>query len=182
MKELLFAVFILSSSLIVAQSGVIAGHVSSHNADQEFVKIKLSNGYGAVSDSVGNYAITKLPFGEFILTVYSSEFLAVEKTIVLDSLNPFLFINFELEPISLFIDQVVVTGTRTNKRQTDSPVIVDIIDTKTLEAVQACNLSEGLKFQPGLRVETDCQTCNYTQLRMNGLAGGYSQILINGQN
>ena len=181
MKELLFTVFILSSSLVVAQSGVIAGHVSSHNADQEFVKIKLSNGSGAVSDSVGNYAITKLPFGEFILTVYSSEFLAVEKTIVLDSLNPFLFINFELEPISLFIDQVVVTGTRTNKRQTDSPVIVDIIDTKTLEAVQACNLSEGLKFQPGLRVETDCQTCNYTQLRMNGLAGGYSQILINGR-
>ncbi|MFT6921075.1 MAG: outer membrane receptor for ferrienterochelin and colicins [Crocinitomicaceae bacterium] len=181
MKGLVFTVFILYSSLIVAQSGVIAGHVSSHNADQEFVKIKLSNGYGAVTDSVGNYAITKLPFGEFILTVYSSEFLTVEKTVVLDSLNPVLFINFELEPISQFIDQVVVTGTRTNKRQTDSPVIVDIIDTKTLEAVQACNLSEGLKFQPGLRVETDCQTCNYTQLRMNGLAGGYSQILINGR-
>lgn len=32
-----------------------------------------------------------------------------------------------------------------------------------------------------MRVETDCQTCNYTQLRMNGLAGGYSQILINGR-
>ena len=32
-----------------------------------------------------------------------------------------------------------------------------------------------------MRVETDCQTCNYTQLRINGLAGGYSQILINGK-
>ena len=39
--------------------------------------------------------------------------------------------------------------------------------------------SEGLNFQPGLRIETDCQTCNYSQLRMNGLGGGYSQILIN---
>jgi outer membrane receptor for ferrienterochelin and colicins len=52
---------------------------------------------------------------------------------------------------------------------------------KTLQNTQACNLSEGLKFQVGLRVETDCQTCNYTQLRMNGLQGGYSQILINGR-
>jgi outer membrane receptor for ferrienterochelin and colicins len=181
MKGLLFAVFILSSSLIVAQSGVITGHVSSHNADQESVKVKLSNGSGSYTDSEGNYAITKLPFGELTMTIYSSEFLTVEKTVVLDSLNPVLFINFELDPISQFIDQVVVTGTRTNKRQTDSPVIVDIIDTKTLEGVQACNLAEGLKFQPGLRVETDCQTCNYTQLRMNGLAGGYSQILINGR-
>lgn len=28
-------------------------------------------------------------------------------------------------------------------------------------------------------METDCQTCNYSQLRMNGLGGAYSQILIN---
>ena len=119
MKGLLFAVFILSYSLTFAQSGVIAGHVSSHNTDQESVKVKLSNGYGAYTDSEGNYAITKLPFGEFTMTVYSSEFQGVEKTVVIDSLNPVLFINFELEPISQFIDQVVVTGTRTNKRSNE---------------------------------------------------------------
>ncbi|MBK8828731.1 MAG: TonB-dependent receptor [Saprospiraceae bacterium] len=77
--------------------------------------------------------------------------------------------------------EVVVTGTKTFKRKTDSPVIVNILDNKTLNNLQVCNLSEGLKFQPGLRIETDCQTCNYTQLRMNGLQGGYSQILINGR-
>ena len=58
-------------------------------------------------------------------------------------------------------------------------VIVNVIDSRRLESVQACNLAEGLNFQTGIRVETDCQSCNYTQLRMNGLAGGYSQILIN---
>lgn len=79
------------------------------------------------------------------------------------------------------LDNVVVTGTKTFKRQTESPVIVNILDNKTLAQLQVCNLSEGLKFQPGLRIETDCQTCNYTQLRMNGLQGGYSQILINGR-
>ena len=52
---------------------------------------------------------------------------------------------------------------------------------KKIEKVQACNISEVLSFQSGLRVETDCQTCNYTQLRINGLSGGYSQILINGK-
>lgn len=77
------------------------------------------------------------------------------------------------------IDQVVITGTRTPKRKTDSPVIVNLINSKTLDQVVATTLSEGLKYQPGLRVETDCQTCNYTQLRINGLQGGYSQILIN---
>ena len=79
------------------------------------------------------------------------------------------------------IDEVVITGTKTFKRQTDAAVIVNVIDSELLNQTQACNISEGLKFQPGLRVETDCQTCNYTQLRMNGLGGGYSQILINGR-
>ena len=77
------------------------------------------------------------------------------------------------------IEEIVVTGTRTPKRKTNSAVIVNLINSKTLDQVVATTLSEGLKYQPGLRVETDCQTCNYTQLRINGHQGGYSQILIN---
>ena len=83
-------------------------------------------------------------------------------------------------PVSI-LNEIVVTGTKTFKRKTETPVIVNILTAKTLNNVQACNLSEGLKFQPGLRIETNCQTCNYTQLRMNGLQGGYSQILVNGR-
>lgn len=79
------------------------------------------------------------------------------------------------------VNEVVVTGTKTPRKKLESPVMVNVIDIKTLQNTQACNLSEGLKFQVGMRVETDCQTCNYTQLRMNGLQGGYSQILINGR-
>jgi outer membrane receptor for ferrienterochelin and colicins len=40
-------------------------------------------------------------------------------------------------------------------------------------------LSEGLNFSPGLRLENNCSNCGFTQVRMNGLAGNYSQILIN---
>lgn len=36
----------------------------------------------------------------------------------------------------------------------------------------------GLSFQPGVRVEDDCQNCGFTQVRINGLDGHYSQILV----
>ena len=42
--------------------------------------------------------------------------------------------------------EVVVTGTKTFKRQTDSPVIVNVMDSKSLTMVQACDISEGLAF------------------------------------
>ena len=79
------------------------------------------------------------------------------------------------------LDDIVVTATKTPKRKTNSPIIINIINSESIRNVQACNLSESLSFQTGLRVETDCQTCNYTQLRINGMSGGFSQILINGR-
>ena len=77
------------------------------------------------------------------------------------------------------LEELVITGTRTERKLNESPVSVNVLDKSTLAATQSVTLSEGLNFQSGLRVETDCQTCNYTQLRMNGLGGAYSQILIN---
>ena len=50
--------------------------------------------------------------------------------------------------------EVVITGIRTFVRKTNSPVIVNVLSSGMLECVQACNLSEGLKFQPGLRVKS----------------------------
>lgn len=34
---------------------------------------------------------------------------------------------------------------------------------EALDAVVVTDLSEGLRFQPGLRVEMNCQTCNYSR-------------------
>lgn len=79
------------------------------------------------------------------------------------------------------VEEVVITGTKTAKRKTESPVLVNVISNKTLNQLNTCNVADGARFQPGLRVESNCQTCNYTQLRINGLMGGYSQVLINGR-
>ncbi|MCD7962393.1 MAG: TonB-dependent receptor [Rikenellaceae bacterium] len=46
------------------------------------------------------------------------------------------------------------------------------------ERTSSNNLTETLNFQPGLRVENSCSNCGSTELRINGLGGQYSQILI----
>lgn len=76
------------------------------------------------------------------------------------------------------MDQVVVTATRGYLNRKKAPVIVTVTDSKILEATQAVSLSEGLNFQPGLRMETNCQNCGTSEVKMNGLNGSYSQILI----
>ena len=79
------------------------------------------------------------------------------------------------------IDQVVVTATRNIIPQYKSPVVVSKVTGHIFETTQSLSLAEGLNFTPGLRTETNCQNCGFNQLRINGLEGSYSQILVNGR-
>ncbi|WP_068473441.1 TonB-dependent receptor [Saccharicrinis aurantiacus] len=133
---------------------------------------------GTATDMSGHYMLIDLPLGDQTIVANIMGFKPVEKKVNIEA-GKAIELNFELVEEVMTIDDVVITGTKTFKRKTESPVIVNVLEGKTLELIQASTLSEGLSFQPGLRLETDCQTCNYTQLRMNGLGGGYSQILIN---
>lgn len=81
-------------------------------------------------------------------------------------------------PEYILAEGVVVTASRMEQRRQDAPVIVTTTTSAMIDAVQAVNLAEGLRFQPGLRLETNCQNCGFTQVRLNGLQGPYTQILI----
>lgn len=177
MKDILL-IFLLNFGLVHSQSYEISGTVSSNGEILAFANVILKNtSIGTMTDSNGKFLIANVQGGNYIIEASFTGYRPSSQSI---TLNGNLIIDLELEEAKL-LEEVVITGTRTFKRKTNSPVIVNVLNSVALNNVQACNLSEGLRFQPGLRVETDCQTCNYTQLRMNGLAGGYSQILINGR-
>lgn len=60
-----------------------------------------------------------------------------------------------------------------------STEMVSTVSSLVLSGVQARSLADGLQFAPGLRIEQTCQNCGFTQVRLQGLAGPYTQILIN---
>ena len=174
----LIGLFLLFSKGLFSQ--VVTGVITSEDKVIPFANIIVKGlGAGTSSNKNGEYKIENVKRGYQHIIV--SAIGMVEKKVDVQIQDGVNIIDIQLKPSVYNLDQIVVTGTKTFKRRTESAVIVNVIDSRQLENVQACNLAEGLVFQSGLRVETDCQTCNYTQLRMNGLAGGYSQILINGK-
>ncbi len=159
----------------------IFGDVKSNGEHLPFATVLVEGtSAGTTTDMSGHYMLVNLPEGEVEITAQMIGYKSQTKKVSLKQ-SVTLEVNFVLEEEVMSLNAVVVTGTRTSKRQTESPVIVNVLEGKTLGQIQANTLSEGLCFQPGLRVETDCQTCNYSQLRINGLGGSYSQILINGR-
>ncbi|MCK5856192.1 MAG: TonB-dependent receptor [Bacteroidales bacterium] len=133
---------------------------------------------GTTTNITGHYMFTDLPIGEITLIASYMGYKSVEKTIVTKD-NEAQELFFLLEYDAIMTEQVVVSADRNAMSRSEAPVIVSSIAPKQLEAIETNTVADGLSFSPGLRVETNCQNCGYTQLRMNGLEGAYSQILVN---
>ena len=160
----------------------IKGSVSYDEKAIEFARVSLYPlSKHVLSKKNGSFSFRDVQIGRYAIECSSIGFQTIKDTIDVTKESRDIFLPIVFTQQIMELDAIVVTGTKTYKRKTNSNVIVNVLSSESLEKVQSCNLAEGLRFQPGLRVETNCQTCNYTQLRMNGLAGGYSQVLINGR-
>ena len=185
-KSLLFFLFLFLTVITVNANLVrtdanVFGHVVNSKTGEHisYINVILKNTtLGTVTDATGHYALKNLPEGKFVIVAEGIGFKPQEKEIELKK-GKSIEINFEIEEDALNLNEVVVTAGRTSQKRTEAPVIVNTISTKMLETTQSVVLGEGLNYCTGLRYENDCQNCGFSQIRMNGMEGPYSQILIN---
>lgn len=132
---------------------------------------------GTATDQSGHYFLANMRPGQYTLVMRAVGYRMQERTINVEK-DKTLEVNFEAEEDVVNMDGVVVTANRNETIRRLAPTVVGVIDTKVFSTVNANNLLQSLSFQPGLRVENNCQNCNFNQVRINGLDGKYSQILI----
>ena len=90
---------------------------------------------------------------------------------------PFTFA--ETEPDDTFeMSEVVVTGTKTERRLKDTPVITDIITRSEIEATGAENIGEVLEHRAGIVVHRDAHGDG---VQLQGLASDYVLLLLDGE-
>ena len=86
--------------------------------------------------------------------------------------------DFYLRQQAIDLDGVVISANRHETMRRSAPSLVTVLSQEIFQKTHSDNLSQGLRFQPGLRIEDNCQNCGFNQVRINGLEGAYSQILI----
>lgn len=132
---------------------------------------------GASTDAKGKFRIQRIPTGEYeLLTSYIGYAASHHPVAVRERLNSEMEI--ALIPSIMEASTVVVTGTASPHLYTSAPVKTEVIPRQLIQQSQACNLAEALSLQNGVRVENNCQNCNFTQVRILGMEGRYSQLLI----
>lgn len=143
-----------------------------------YVKVVLKGTtVGTTTDASGHYYMTNLPTGRFVIQVSQMGYETAYKEIEIKK-DISVELNFQLKVENFNLNEVVVTANRNETNRMLAPALVSVLDSKMMLKTNSNNLAQGLKFQPGLRVEDNCQNCGFTQLRVNGLEGPYSQILI----
>lgn len=158
----------------------IYGHVIDKQSGKHLPYITIfvkGTNIGTTTDTSGHYFLKNLPTGTISLEVKSVGFRTTQKSITIDA-NSTKELNFAIEQDDIALDDVVVSANRNETKRKLAPNLVNVLSPKLFDATQSVCLAQGLNFQPGVRTEDDCQNCGFTQVRINGLDGHYSQILI----
>ena len=157
----------------------VVGHVLSNGQHISFATISIrGTAIGTATDETGHYKMVNLPAGQHTLVTSVIGFKPREVTIIAEA-GKTIEVNFELEEDILRMDEIIVSADRSRQKRTEAPIIVNTIPPAVFNSTRSVTFGEGLNFSPGLRTETNCQNCGFTQVRMNGMEGPYSQILIN---
>ena len=176
--RVILILFIFSASTVSLFAQIRGQITNQKNEPISNATVKIDGtAVGTATDSLGNFVIEHT--GEHPKNLYISAigYQSLKKPVNSSSINsPF---QIQLLEDNLNLSEVVVSASRYGMERKKAPVIVNVLSPKLFNATQSVAMSETLNYQPGVRVETNCQNCGFSQVRLNGMEGAYSQILIN---
>ena len=158
----------------------VYGHVKDAKTGEHlpYVVIQIKGTtIGTTTDKTGHFFLKNLPEGSFVIEAKYMGYTTQSQSITIKQ-DTSKELNFTLSPSDFSLDEVVVSANRNETKRRLAPNLVSVIGGKLFDITQSTCLAQGLNFQPGVRTEDDCQNCGCTQVRINGLDGHYSQILV----
>ncbi|WP_154853203.1 TonB-dependent receptor [Cyclobacterium xiamenense] len=174
-----YLVFFVGCCAMAQQSGTIHGLVSSPEGPLvQATILVVDTDFGAVADFEGRFTIRNLPAGDYKLQIRAVGYATTTADVTVEA-GKTTVVERMINEDRFGLNEVVVSSSRYELSKEDAPSLVSVVGSKLLQATQSLSMVEGLSYQPGVRVEANCQNCGFTQLRMNGLEGPYSQILVN---
>ncbi len=187
MKKLfLFFIGMVSALNVVAQQrtdamlfGDVKSAVTGEHIPFAVISVKGTK-LQTVADNTGHFKLAHLPLGKQKVVASLMGYKEQELTVDMRQ-GKATEAYFKLEEDILDLSQVVVTGTRTKHFVKNVPIRTEVVTSQALDVKNAKNMFEALEGVPGIRVEQQCQFCNFSMVRMQGLGAEHTQVLVDGE-
>ncbi|MBQ3207278.1 MAG: TonB-dependent receptor [Bacteroidales bacterium] len=184
MKRILSALVAALCIVLSAEANNTDAHIYGHIIDSatgehipHIIVILKGTTIGVSTDNSGHYVMRNLPEGKFTMEVSAIGYKTQTKEVEIRK-GMSIEVNFTLEEDHVLLDGVIVSATRSETTRKMSPTLVNVVSMDTYAQGNCTTVAQGLAFQPGVRIENNCQNCGFQQVRINGLDGQYTQILI----
>lgn len=178
---ILFALFLAAA--MNAQTDFdahLVGHVLDEKTGEHlpYVNVQIKGTViGTVTDESGHYFLKDLPLGRQTVVFSYVGYETLELPVNIEEQKT-VELKATIRELSQQLNSVVVTANRYATKRQEVATIVNVLSPELFENTAGVCVADALAFQPGLRVENTCTNCGKTELRMNGLQGQYSQILM----
>ena len=171
---------ILDDPALLSADTLVQGQVKSNGNSLPFAIVGVKGTtYGAQADADGNFILKNIPPGDYIFKASSMGFqsLEVTKSIIPDKT---LIIDFELQQSAIEIDGVAITGSLMRSFVKESPTKVNVVSSAYIEKIPTVNVMDVIENVNGLYQQIDCGVCGTNNIRINGIDGPYTAVLIDG--
>ena len=179
----LFANIPPATSATISQNPTDAhlfGHVVDATTGEHLAYVTVSlegTPTGTTTDATGHFLLRNLRAGTYTVVVEAMGYESASQEVTITK-GETIELDFAIKTLPLTLEQVVVTSSRSERLKQEAPSLVSVLTSELFDRVASQSLAGGLTFQPGVRVENTCQNCGFPQVRINGLDGKYSQILV----
>jgi outer membrane receptor for ferrienterochelin and colicins len=179
MKQYLFIFLITLSSAVYSQDASLSGHISESDTITVAGASVMLKGttLGTIADKNGFYSIGRIKPGTYNVRVSLLGYETIEKSVTLGRGKNSL--DFDLKLSNINLNEVVVTGTKSEKSLKNVPVITQVISARQMMDMGITNAVAALqKMVPGLEVS---QFGTRASITLQGLTAKYVLFLIDGE-
>jgi outer membrane receptor for ferrienterochelin and colicins len=169
------------TSMATDPPGRVLGTVSAGGEPVAFAQVGVK-GYPmrATADDHGRFLVRGLDAGTYTLLVSALGYGTTQVEVVVE-MGELTRADVLLEREALGLNPLVVTATRKQTFVSESSVKVDVVPGSYLRTMAASSLMESIQHVNGLYQQVDCAVCYTNNIRINGMEGPYTAVLIDGQ-
>jgi outer membrane receptor for ferrienterochelin and colicins len=163
-----------------AQRGTLSGQITTSAGP-----VPLAHGFvkevgrSFVADEQGYFKLTELPPNTYTLWITAVGYQRHESRFFLQE-NENKTLEIKLISSNETLDEVVVSGTLKPVSKLESAVPVEVYTQAFFKANPTPSVFEAMQQVNGVRPQLNCNICNTGDIRINGLPGPYTMVLIDG--
>ncbi len=182
MKTLLSILFLTFSIMSFATEDIqITGKIIDCNSKEELYLVNvglIGTTKGTTTNEAGEFTLSNIQHGEYILAVSALGY--EDKQVKINVKYPYEDnLTIAICEKSINLEQVVVTGTRTERTLKDVPIQTQLISSKSIEKMQISNFKDLLEYElPGVEFNNNG---GFANINMLGFGGKYVLFLIDGE-